>query len=112
MARSVDSGGTRWRIPRGAVIVLAIVALAIAVIVSAVNRPDTSTTVTPVVTPAPSGEIFVHVLGAVIEPGLYQLREGDRVVDAIAAAGGFTDTADDTHLNLARVLGDGEQLYV
>jgi competence protein ComEA len=112
MARSVESGGARWRIPRGAVVVLAIVALAIAVVVSAINRQDTSTTIAPVVTSAPRGELYVHVLGAVTVPGLYQLREGDRVVDAIAAAGGFADAADETQLNLARVLGDGEQLYV
>jgi competence protein ComEA len=91
--------------------VLAIVALAVAVLVSALSRPDTSTTVTPIVTAAPSGELYVHVLGAVTSPGLYQLRDGDRVVDAIAAAGGFADAADETQLNLARLLVDGEQLY-
>ena len=55
--------------------------------------------------------IFVHVLGAVARPGLYELREGDRVVDAVAAAGGYTEQADQAQLNLARVVTDGEQLY-
>jgi len=55
--------------------------------------------------------IFVHVLGQVAKPGLYELREGARVVDAIAAAGGYTADADQAQLNLARVVVDGEQLY-
>ena len=56
--------------------------------------------------------IFVHVLGHVARPGLYELREGDRVIDAIAAAGGTTPEADPGGVNLARLLSDGEQLAV
>jgi competence protein ComEA len=55
--------------------------------------------------------IFVHVLGSVASPGLYELRDGARVVDAIAAAGGYTTEADPAQLNLARIVTDGEQLY-
>jgi competence protein ComEA len=54
----------------------------------------------------------VHVLGAVRQSGLFQLREGARVMDAVAAAGGMTETADPAAVNLARIVGDGEQLYV
>jgi competence protein ComEA len=64
------------------------------------------------VSPGSTSAIFVHILGAVTRPGLYQLREGDRVVDAVAAAGGFTDGADDAQVNLARFLSDGEQITV
>ena len=56
--------------------------------------------------------IFVHVLGQVTNPGLYELRDGDRVVDAVSAAGGFGPTADPAGVNLARLLTDGEQLAV
>lgn len=56
--------------------------------------------------------IFVHVLGAVARPGLFELHQGARVVDVVAAAGGLLPTADEAGLNLARVLADGEQLYV
>lgn len=59
--------------------------------------------------PAP---IFVHVLGQVARPGLYELRDGDRVVDAISAAGGLTADAEPAGVNLARLLADGEQLAV
>ena len=55
---------------------------------------------------------FVHVLGAVARPGLYEVTVGARVVDVIAAAGGFGDGADPTQVNLARPVSDGEQLYV
>ena len=56
--------------------------------------------------------IFVHLLGAVARPGLYELREGARGVDAVAAAGGFAADADQAQLNLARPLTDGEQIVV
>jgi competence protein ComEA len=59
----------------------------------------------------PTG-IFVHVVGEVTKPGVYELRQGDRVVDAIESAGGITKSADLTSLNLARVLFDGEQIVV
>ena len=61
---------------------------------------------------AASGEartVFVHVGGAVVEPGVRELAEGARVQDA---AGGFADGAARDALNLARVLADGEQIVV
>ena len=42
-----------------------------------------------------------HVSGEVAEPGVYALTEGDRVADAIAAAGGATDKADLSAVNMA-----------
>jgi competence protein ComEA len=56
--------------------------------------------------------LLVHVLGAVAEPGLIELAPGARVVDAVAAAGGFTAAADPAGVNLARPVVDGEQLVV
>jgi competence protein ComEA len=62
--------------------------------------------------PPPSG-LLVDVVGAVARPGLYRVPRGDRVYDAIAAAGGFTADADPTRLpNLAGRLTDGEQVKV
>lgn len=54
--------------------------------------------------------IFVHVSGSVREPGLVELPAGSRVADAVQAAGGFTDEADASSVNLARQLSDGEQV--
>jgi competence protein ComEA len=62
--------------------------------------------------PAQPG-LLVHVVGAVQNPGLYRLPRGDRVFDAIAAAGGFSPDADMSRLpNLAGRLKDGEQIKV
>lgn len=62
--------------------------------------------------PPPTG-LLVDVVGAVVRPGLYRLPRGDRVYDAIAAAGGMTAYADPTRLpNLAGRLTDGEQIKV
>jgi competence protein ComEA len=62
--------------------------------------------------PPPAG-LLVHVIGAVANPGLYRLPRGDRVYDAIAAAGGLSPDADPTKLpNLAGRLKDGEQVKV
>jgi competence protein ComEA len=61
---------------------------------------------------AASGDLYVHVLGAVEHPGLYVLDLDSRMVDAVAAAGGTTDAADLAGINLARALEDGEQIIV
>lgn len=56
--------------------------------------------------------LCVHVCGEVERPGMYQLKPDSRVIDAIDAAGGFTKTAREASINLARFLTDGEQLYI
>jgi competence protein ComEA len=60
---------------------------------------------------APTG-VVVHVVGQVVAPGLVTLPAGARVADAVDAAGGPTDEADLSALNLARTVVDGEQLRV
>ncbi|MGN1361173.1 MAG: helix-hairpin-helix domain-containing protein [Eggerthellaceae bacterium] len=59
-----------------------------------------------------AASIFVHVIGAVREPGVYELSQGSRVSDAVEAAGGTTSKASVDSVNLARVLTDGEQVLV
>lgn len=55
---------------------------------------------------------FVHVVGAVGRPGVYELPPGSRVRDAVDVAGGLTASAAPEGLNLARLVQDGEQLRV
>ena len=64
----------------------------------------------PITIAAP--EIFVDVTGAVNKPGVYTLTGKSRVIDAIKAAGDSAPGADLSTINLARVLTDGEQIYV
>jgi competence protein ComEA len=56
--------------------------------------------------------IFVHVVGEVANPGIYSVDAGGRVFDAIFAAGGFTELADQASVNLAREVSDGEQVLI
>jgi competence protein ComEA len=70
---------------------------------------------TPVVTASTverSGELIVHVTGAVQKPGVYRLQTSARVIDAVTAAGGATKTADLERINLAQTLIDTEQIFV
>ena len=56
--------------------------------------------------------LVVDVAGAVRPPGLYRLRSGSRIDDAIAAAGGATAKAQLDAVNLAAPVADGEQVVV
>jgi competence protein ComEA len=56
--------------------------------------------------------LVVHVAGAVRRPGLYELKEGSRVSDAVARAGGATAKADTAAVNLAAPLADGIQVLI
>lgn len=63
-------------------------------------------------TAQPSARLLVHVIGKVRSPGVVELPPGSRVQDAIAAAGGATNRAALSALNLARPVVDGEQIVV
>lgn len=56
--------------------------------------------------------IFVHVSGEVNNPGLYELKAGSRIFDAVKAAGGFTEKADEDSLNLAQKLEDESKIRI
>lgn len=108
---------SRHRLGVGAAVVVVILALVVTVgigILRGAAAPVETVTVQGS-EPVDAGEsmtLFVHVSGAVATPGLYVLHEGARVVDAIAAAGGFAQGAAEESVNLARPLSDGEQLHV
>lgn len=95
------------------IVILALVATVGIGILRGSSAPTETVTVDdpPAVTEQ-SAAVYVHVFGAVIESGLYVLTDKARVVDAVAAAGGFAEGADQSAVNLARTVGDGEQIYV
>ena len=71
--------------------------------------PTPDAVVSPTVAPQ---SVRVHVAGAVAIPGVYTLHPDDRIVDAIAAAGGETLEAESSRLNLAQRVQDGARYYV
>lgn len=56
--------------------------------------------------------VYVSVLGEVIKPGVYILKEGSRIYEAINLAGGITENADITGINLVSMLEDGMQIVI
>ncbi|MBT2518908.1 ComEA family DNA-binding protein [Streptomyces sp. ISL-90] len=118
--------GPRVRIAVGAAVVLFVVAVAVAAMLSfaasggggqgRIDAVEIEATDAaggqPSVGEVATTPLLVHVLGAVAKPGLVELAAGSRVVDAVAAAGGFTVEADPAGVNLARPVVDGEQLVV
>jgi competence protein ComEA len=62
--------------------------------------------------PPKTAQLFVDVVGAVRRPGLYRVRDGARVADAVARAGGPTPKAQLELVNLAARIADGEQVVV
>lgn len=56
--------------------------------------------------------VYVHVCGAVKNPGVYALTEGSRTADAVLCAGDFLPGAAKDYLNLAQPVRDGQKIYV
>ena len=57
-------------------------------------------------------KVVIHVIGEVNEPGVVKLEEGSRIIDAINSAGGKTEEADLSKINLAYIVEDGTQIYI
>ena len=95
-----------------ALLILAGLLLLLSVFV--VFRGNSESNAAPVITPITvvESEIFVDVTGAVNKPGVYTLKGKSRVIDAIKAAGDSAPGADLSTINLARIVNDGEQIYV
>ena len=56
--------------------------------------------------------VIIHIAGAVKNPGVYQLKSTDRIVDAVKIAGGATEEANLDLINLAALLKDGQKIIV
>lgn len=115
MTDPAEPAPSRRRLGLGAAVVAVLVVLAATVgigIIRGATTPVERVSVDLVDTEPTGIALYVHVAGAVHEPGLYALAAEARVVDAIAAAGGFAEGAARDAVNLARPLSDGEQLHV
>jgi competence protein ComEA len=87
-----------------------VLALSVLIVLRGNTQMNAAPEIIPVTIAEP--EIFVDVTGAVNNPGVYTLTGRSRVIDAIKAAGDSAPGADLSTINLARVLNDGEQIYV
>lgn len=103
----------QWsKVARAAMIGVALGAIVVALIVSALRaRSDASVVLT--VHEAPDASLIrVYVGGEVAKPGIYSLDRGSRIADAIDSAGGASRDGAPEQLQLASVLSDGDQVIV
>ncbi len=59
-----------------------------------------------------TGTIYVDIKGNVLNPGVYTLDSGSRVIDVVNQAGGFTEGANTRFINLSKVLNDGDVIVI
>lgn len=96
-------------------LILGGVGIAISTLFFLLSRGQTETISDPLPAPTISEvvtQIYVDVAGKVIHPGVYQLPQGSRAIDALNMAGGAKNGVDLSDINLAHIVVDGEQLYV
>ncbi len=110
----MPEGLSRTQLAVSAAILVAVVLLGARYLRGAPGAPEPAARPAPVarVEPARPGAVVVHVAGAVRRPGVYRMRGGARVDDAVARAGGPTRRADLGQVNLAAELRDGRQVLV
>lgn len=99
-------------IQKRALLAMSTIVVVISVLIVIRGNTDEITPPPVIVEQVQAPQIFVDVTGAVNTPGVYTLTASSRVIDAIKAAGGSAPGADLSTINLARVLADGEQIYV
>ncbi|MDO4605001.1 MAG: ComEA family DNA-binding protein [Helcococcus sp.] len=59
-----------------------------------------------------SEEIYVDISGCIINPGVYKLRDNQRIIDAIDIAGGLCPDAETSNINFAKKLFDEMKIYI
>lgn len=112
----------RVKVAAGSAVIAGIAIVVISIIASALQSATTKVTIPVELQPstgsqssrevAAVGAVFVHVVGEVNNPGMYELPHNSRLIDAVMAAGGLSDNAGECGVNLARFLNDGEQIFI
>jgi competence protein ComEA len=118
--RALAALATASTLNRKIMLLLFLILVAIGAILIALNSPKPYANASGLQTPQATdstlsisvAENFVHLVGEVANPGIYKLPSGSRLFDAVLAAGGFTEQADQSSVNLAREISDGEQIVV
>jgi len=84
--------------------------IAVSLLYTSVRQPQGDAIVLlPTASPQP---MVVYVTGAVVRPGVYSLPQQSRLLDALQAAGGPTDNADMSQVNIAEMLEDGQKIEI
>lgn len=94
-----------------AFLAIAVVALS-GIYIAKGNSQEIVNSDAPVILDVPQVQMYIDVAGGVNKPGVYKLQSGARVIDAVRAAGGAIKGSDTSDINLARLLKDGEQIYI
>ena len=94
-----------------AFLAIAIIALS-GIYIAKGNSQEIVNSDVPVTVDVAQIQLYVDIAGGVVKPGVYKLQQGSRVIDAVRAAGGAIKGADTSDINLARILKDGEQIYI
>lgn len=98
------------------ILVIAVIFIVVGFIGSYIEKLDTEFTSAKKSSIEISDKIYdnitVHIKGAVANPNVYSLNDGDRVIDAVNAAGGFALDANKDGVNLARIINDGEEIFI
>jgi competence protein ComEA len=105
---------TRLVVPGLVLVALAAVGITVLTLATRSPSPASLELRLPEATRAPpaDGVLKVYLTGAVRRPGVYTVREGDRVGDLVETAGGPTDDADTLAVNFARRLRDEDHVHV
>ena len=87
--------------------------LTLALVLVSLACRDTGSLQIALPSPTPLSEIVVYVTGEVLSPDIYTLPPGQRrLLEAVEAAGGFTENADRSSVNGALILSDGDHIHV
>ncbi len=108
------SGDQRSRLKLGAIGLAALVLSGLAFFTADPPKPaqTVAANTVSITESSISTTLWIHIVGAVSHPGVYGVETGSRLYEVVASAGGFTKKADQTSVNLARQVTDGEQIRV
>jgi competence protein ComEA len=98
--------------PRNAIAVILVAVLTAAGVYFAFERNDGPEPLEIRPADATPAAIEVYITGAVAQPGVYEMRDGDRVIDLLQKAGGFAEDADPEAIGLAKRLHDEDTVQV
>ena len=98
------------------IIIVAVLFIALGFIGAYIEKLDTEYVLAKKTNTEISDKIYdtitIHIKGAIVNSGVYNLNDNNRVIDAVNAAGGFLENADKDAVNLARVIHDGEEIFI